>query len=72
MGFSNGDNCCQLQGIGRLIKEKLSKGIFKVDYLTNAVGNTDFVKFIANICEQTTDFFYKLSAFWSFFPQNHA
>ena len=27
----NEDNCCQLQGIGKLIKEKLSKGIFKVD-----------------------------------------
>ena len=31
MGFSNEDNCCQLQGIGKLIKEKLLKGIFKVD-----------------------------------------
>ena len=30
VGFSNEDNCCQLQGIGKLIKEKLSKGIFKV------------------------------------------
>ena len=30
MGFSNEDNCCQLQGIGKLIKEKLLKGIFKV------------------------------------------
>ena len=28
--FSNEDNCCQLQGIGKLIKEKLLKGIFKV------------------------------------------
>ena len=33
----------------------------------------DFVKFIANICEQTTNFYYKSSAFWSFlFPRNHA
>ena len=31
VGFSNEDNCCLLQGIGKLIKEKLSKGIFKVD-----------------------------------------
>ena len=31
VGFSNEDNCCLLQGIGRLIKEKLPKGIFKVD-----------------------------------------
>ena len=23
VGFSNEDNCCQLQGIGKLIKEKL-------------------------------------------------
>ena len=29
MGFSDEDNCCQLQGIGKLIKEKLSKGILK-------------------------------------------
>ena len=31
VGFSNEDNCCLLQGIGKLIKEKLPKGIFKVD-----------------------------------------
>ena len=31
VGFSNEDNCCQLQGIGKFIKEKLSKGIVKVD-----------------------------------------
>ena len=32
VGFSNEVNCCQLQlqGIGKLIKEKLLKGIFKV------------------------------------------
>ena len=30
VGFSNKDNCFQLQGIGKLIKEKLLKGIFKV------------------------------------------
>ena len=28
--FSNEDNCCQLQGIGKSIKGKLLKGIFKV------------------------------------------
>ena len=28
--FSNEDNCCQLQGIGKLIKEKLLKGISKL------------------------------------------
>ena len=67
MGFSNEDNCCQLQGIGKLIKEKLSQGIFKVDELINVAGNRDFAKFIANICEQTTNFFYKSSAFWSYF-----
>ena len=53
MGFSNEDNCCQLQGIEKLIKEKLLKGIFKVVYLISVAGNTDFVKFIANICDQT-------------------
>ena len=67
VGFSNEDNCCQLQGIGKLIKEKLSKGIFKVDLLINVAGNTAVIKSIANICEQTTNFFYKSSAFWSYF-----
>ena len=38
-------------------KEKLLKGILIVDELINVAGNTDFVKFIANICEQTTNFF---------------
>ena len=71
MGLSNEDNCRQLQGIGKLIKEKLSQGIFKV--FIKGAGNTDFVKFIANICEQTTNFFYKSSAFWSyFFSRNRA
>ena len=31
VGFSNEDNCCQLQGIRKLIKEKLLEGIFTVD-----------------------------------------
>ena len=66
MGFSNEDNYCKLQGIGKLIKEKLLKGIFKVESLNiNVAGNSDFIKFIANICKQTTNFFYKSSAFWS-------
>ena len=65
--FSNEDNCCQLQGIGKLIKEKLLKGIFKVVLLIDVAGNTDFVKSIANICTQTTNFFYKSSAFWRYF-----
>ena len=30
VGFSNEDNCCQLHGIGKLIKEKLSKGFSKL------------------------------------------
>ena len=29
VGFSNEDNCCQVQGIGKLIKEKLLKGTVK-------------------------------------------
>ena len=28
--LSNEDNCCQFHGIGKSIKEKLLKGIFKV------------------------------------------
>jgi len=28
VGFSNEDNCCQSQGIGKLIKEKFLKDIF--------------------------------------------
>ena len=31
VGFNNEDNCCQSQGIGKLMKEKREKGIFKVD-----------------------------------------
>ena len=37
MGLSNEDNCCQLQGIGKLIKEKLSQGIFKLINLLMAL-----------------------------------
>ena len=37
VGFSNEDNCCQLQGIGKLIKEKLLKGIFIVDQLITSL-----------------------------------
>ena len=38
--FSSEDNCCQSQGIGKLIKEKPWKGIFKVDWLINVAANT--------------------------------
>ena len=31
VGLNNEDNCCQSQGIGKLMKEKREKGIFKVD-----------------------------------------
>ena len=31
VGFSYEDNCCQSQGIGKSIKEKFLKGIFRVD-----------------------------------------
>ena len=31
VGFSNEYNCCQSQGIGKPIKKKLLKGIFRVD-----------------------------------------
>ena len=65
--FSNEDNCCQLQGIGKLIKEKLSQGIFKVDELVNVAGNTDFVKFIANICKQTN--FFTSQVLFGVFPE---
>ena len=75
VGFSNEDNCCQSQGIKKLIKSKLLKGIFRVDELINCrcqYTTLDFVKFIVNISEQTTKFFYK-SAFLEFlFFQNHA
>ena len=33
VGFSNEDNCCQLQGIGKMIKEKLLKVFSKVTNL---------------------------------------
>jgi len=31
VGFSNEDNCCQSEGIGKLIQKTLSKGILRVD-----------------------------------------
>ena len=37
VGLSNEDNCCQLQGIGKLIKEKPSQGIFKLINLLMAL-----------------------------------
>ena len=40
MGFSYGYNCCQLQRIGKLIKEKLFKGIFRVDLFIKVAANT--------------------------------
>ena len=74
VGFSNEDNCCQSQGIGKLIKNKILKGIFRVDELIKCRSQyttLDFVKFIVNISEQTTNFFYK-SAFLEFllFPKS--
>ena len=58
VGFSNEDNCCQLQEIGKFIKEKLLTGVFRQVYCYFCV---------LNICEQKTNFFYKSSAFWSNF-----
>ena len=40
VGFINEDNYCHSQRIGQLIKGKLSKGIFKVDWLINVAANT--------------------------------
>ena len=37
VGFSNEHNGCQLQGIGKLIKEKLLKGIFKVLLMSHEI-----------------------------------
>ena len=72
VGFSNEDNCCQLQRIEKLIKEKLFKGIFKVVQLIDVAGNTDFIKFIANIWEQNKwQTFLRVKRFLVFFP-NHA
>ena len=40
VGFSNEDNRCQSQQIGKLIEKKLLKSIFKVDLLINVAANT--------------------------------
>ena len=40
MGFSNEDNCCQLQGIGKLIKEKLLNRFSHV-YCKHRLGTND-------------------------------
>ena len=40
VGFINEDNYCHSQRIGQLIKEKLLKGVFKVDWLINVAANT--------------------------------
>ena len=58
VGFSNEDNCCQSEGIGKSIKKTLLKGILRVDWLINVAANT-------------TSFFYE-SAFSEVFFQNHA
>ena len=59
MGFSNEDNCCQSQGIEKLIKEKREKVFSKLINLLMSLQYKDSVKFIVNICEQTTNFVYK-------------
>ena len=63
MGFSNEDNCCQLQGIGKLIKEKLSK-------LINLLMSLE-IQISSSLLLTSANFFYKSSAFWGFlfFPK---
>ena len=75
MGFIKEDNYCHSQQIWQLIKEKLLKGIFKVDRLINVAANTDFAKFTVNIGHlQTNDqlLFTQVLFGVLFFFRNHA
>ena len=60
VGFINEDNYCHSQRIGQLIKEKLLKGIFKVDWLINVAANTQIspsLLLTSAIWKQTINFF---------------
>ena len=59
VGFINEDSYCHSQRKGQLIKEKLLKGIFKVDWLINVAANTQISPslLLTAICEQTINFF---------------
>ena len=58
VGFSNEDNCCQLQEIGKLIKRRLLTGMFRQVYCKHL--------------RTKDELFYKSSAFWSYlFSRNH-
>ena len=43
VGFSYEDNYCQSQGIGKLIKEKLLEGIFRVYELIKVAANAHYI-----------------------------
>ena len=71
VGLSNEDNCCQLQGIGKLIKEKLSQGIFKLINVLMSLEIQISSSLLLTSANKQRTFFYKSSAFWSyFFSQN--
>ena len=66
VGLSNEDNCCKSQGIGKLIKEKPWKGIFKVDWLIVAANTQISSSLLLTSTNSRRPFFHK-SAFSSFF-----
>ena len=71
VGFINEDNYCHSQRIGQLIKEKLLKGIFKVDWLFNVAANTQIspsLLLTSAICKPTINFFLHECFLEFFFP----
>ena len=49
MGFSYEDNCCQSQGIRKSIKDKLLKGIFRVDELFKVAAKCANASYISSV-----------------------
>ena len=72
VGFSNEDNCCKSQEIGKLIKEKPWKGIFKVDWLINVAANTQISSSLLLTSGNNRRTFLQECFFeFLFFPRNH-
>ena len=72
MGFSTEDNCCQLQGIGKLIKEKLLKGISKLINLLMSLDIQILSSLLLTSANKQQIFFTSQVLFGVIFFQNHA
>ena len=72
VGLSDEDNCCKSQGIGKLIKEKPWKGIFKVDWLINVAANTQISSsLLLTSANNRRPFFTRVLFRVLFFSRNH-